>query len=209
MISVLKKKVNDLVINELLKSNNLDYFRANIFYVNYKGKELYSFPFFNSSNEITKHIIIHHNFRKIIHQNQDKNSFWLIKSKVKYPKYLIISDKPENIIKYVSDKNYFFKKTTYMCYVPSNFNNKSFDYLNQNFKYERVLTVFSNSIMKDFFKLKTTFLINEEIVYISIIKNGYLIDYKSLKFEVENVDYAYLRRRLKLKLKVPILHKKH
>ncbi|MFL0137675.1 hypothetical protein, partial [Tenacibaculum maritimum] len=105
MLKIINHRVEDSVIKELLKSDYIDDFRDSIYYVEYKGKELYSFPFFNENNTINNHIIFHRGFRKVIYGKKDL-SFWMKKSNVHFPKYLIISDRPENIVKYVSNKNH-------------------------------------------------------------------------------------------------------
>lgn len=206
MIKIIEKNIADNIIKELLKVDNIDDFRTSIYKVEYKGREIYSFPFFDENNILSKHILIHKNYRKLINLKKS-NSYWINKSKVFYPEYLLISDRPEEIIKYVSKKNYIFKKTNFVCFATNIFNEETFDYLNKNFRYQKVITIFSKSRMKDLYKLKTTFLLNDTNIDFTKTDKSYLISSQKKSFILREIKYPYIRNRLKLKFKFPIQHK--
>lgn len=206
MINILEKNTVDNVIKELLKVDNIEAFRTSIFKVDYNGKEVYSFPFFDKDNNISNHVLIHKNFRKIISLNSN-NSYWLKKSKVFVPEYLLISDRPELLIQYVSRKHYIFNKASFVCFSSNLFNSETFEYLNKNIRFQKVITVFSDSSMKDIFKLKTTFLLNNSNINFTKSDNSYLITSNSKTITTKKISYPYIRNRFKLKFKYPIQHK--
>lgn len=207
MLKIVAKNITNNAIKELLEVSYIEAFRTSIFIVNYKGKEFYSFPFKDENNDIISHILINKNFRKVIHLDNNNNSYWIKKSKVFVPEYLLISDRPELLIQYVSKKKHILNKTNYVCFSSNLFNKQTFEYIHRNIKFRKVITVFSESSMKDIFKLKTAFLLNNSNIDFTKLESSYLITSNGKTITTKKISYPYIRNRFKLKFKDPMTHK--
>lgn len=207
MLKIVEKNVDKGILNEVLNVQDLSFINEEVYKVKYKGEEFYSFPFFCDKGLIHTHKLFNFNFdSKLL--DKTKTSYWLLKNPLfVYYDYLIISDNPTNIIKYISKNFHHFEKTSFVCIVPSIFNNEALKFIKKKYAAEQTISVFSNSSIKEILKIKLTFSFNDKVIQIKKLIDTYTFSYNNHTIETKNIKYAFIRNRFKIKLNNIITHK--
>ena len=206
MLEIVEKNVDKGILNEVLNVQDLSFINEEVYRVKYKGEEFYSFPFFCDKGLIHTHKLFNFNFdSKLL--DKTKPSFWCLKKALRRYEYLIISDNPHNIIKYISKNYHHYSKTSFICIVPSTINDKTLNFIKNNYQAKKIISLFSKSEIKELLKIKLTFSFNDKNIQIKKLINSYTFSYNNHTIETKNIKYAYIRNRFKIKLNKIITHK--